>query len=127
MAGMLSPNLKIRKEEILSSWFISKMKKRLMALSSGRPLRKTPPIKQMLQACQPINLRTTIHFMIIVTLFDIKLQKELSLNRIAGPFERHPFQFFFGGGVFKKHVIFFRIIDDLSHPEENAVNLHNKY
>ena len=68
-----------------------------MALSSGFPLRKTPPIKQMLQACQPINLKTTIRFMIIVTLFDKKLQKEQSLNRIAGPFERPPFQFFLGG------------------------------
>ena len=72
-----------------------------MALSSGRPLRKTLPIKQMLQACQPMNLRTTIQFLIIVTLFVKKLQKELSLNRIAGPFERHTFQYFFlGGGGF---------------------------
>ena len=93
-----------------------------MALSSGRPLRKTPPIKQMLQASQPINLRTAIQFMIIVTLFDKKLQKELSLNRIAGPFERNPFQFF--GGSFKGRCIFFRITDDLSHSKENAVNLH---
>ena len=84
------------------------MKKRLMALSSGCPLRKTPPIKQMLQACQPINLRTTIQLMIIVTLFDKKLQKELSLNRIAGPFERHSLQFF--GGLFKKDVFFSELL-----------------
>ena len=60
--------------------------------------------------------------MIFVTLFYKKLQKELSLNRIDGPFERHPFQFF--AGLFKKDVVFFRITDDLSHPKENAVNLH---
>ena len=79
-----------------------------MALSSGCQLRKTPPIKQMLQACQAINLITTIQFMIIVTLFDKKLQKELSLNRIAGPFERHPFQFF--GGLFIKDVFFSELL-----------------
>ena len=55
--------------------------------------------------------------MIFVTLFYKKLQKELSLNRIAGPFERHPFQFC--GGLFKKDVFFSEL-----HPKENAVNLH---
>ena len=56
---------------------------------------------------------------------DKKLQKELSLNRKAGPFEKHPFLNFRIsplGVVPEKIVYSFKIIHDLSYPKENSVN-----
>jgi len=56
-----------------------------------------------------------------------KLDEELSLGRIAGPFDDHPFSPFVVsplGLVPKKEVNAFRLIHDLSYPRDASVNSH---
>ena len=57
---------------------------------------------------------------------DRKLSKEISLNRIAGPFVSPPFtdMVIYPLGVVPKKVGEFRLIHHLSYPEGDSVNDH---